>query len=200
MAGWCWRQVPAVVAALLGIARAPMAQAPSRWSILMEGGIGRVSYAEEWYRLGSAATTTASWVRAGTGVRLGQALVLTASAQLLGAGSGRAVPLCVPQQVPDPGGCAQLSTAPGTMLGASLGLSYAPPRSWLRLGGSLGSLHAPDLSSSQERHTTTTDLGAEIRLLRAGRLTAWGGVRGMWLFTPLAGARSVFGPTLSLSR
>lgn len=194
---WIMLPLSGAAIALTPQARAK-AQSPPRWSPLLEVGIGRVWYGSEWFRSGAWSSTASTSLSLGVTRSLRRSLGVRASLDAHRTASGIAVPLCAPDNLPDPGFCDSYATAPGTLVGGTVGLWMAPARGAVRLGIGAGMLVAPEVEPAQA-DSWTGEASVELRLARMGRAALHAGVRGARIFTPLAGARYHVGPTVALS-
>src|SRR5512132_2768592 len=90
------------------------AQRSSAWTWEADIGLGRIGYTSVWYRTGYPSTTQALTLGGGVSRRLSSRLSLRASTGITQTDYSAAVPVCLPgiqsQNLPNPGGCSEIST------------------------------------------------------------------------------------------
>ena len=172
------------------------AQRSSPWTWEADLGLGRIGYTSVWYRTGFPATTQALTLGVGLSRTLSSRLSMRTSTRLTQTDYSAAVPVCLPGNLPDPGGCSELSTSPGTLVEAALEAVVSSNRASMSLGG--GSVWATSVEETQANRSWALVGSVDARLLRLGNATVSLGGRGVRMFTDLAGARWAFLPSLTV--
>ena len=176
------------------------AQRFSRWSWAADLGLGRIGYTSVWYRTGFPSTTQALTLGVGLSRGLSSGLALRASTRVTQTDYSAAVPVCLPggssQNLPDPGGCSEIATSPGTLVEAAMEAVVSSSRVSMSLGG--GSVWATNVGESQANRSWAVVGSVDARVLRFGNATVALGGRGFRVTKDLAGARWAFLPNLTV--